>query len=420
MNNMRAKTTGRISYFSLVKRNRGFRLVWLGELVSFMGDWFSLLALYGVVQSMTDSTLALAGVVVGKMLPSFLVTPIAGPLADRFDRRRLMIFTDLVRAVLVLGFLAAYVWGQLWLLYVTLVLQTAFSGIFVPAKAAAIPRLTSKEELPVAMALSAGTWSVMLAVGAALGGVLTELVGFAGAFWLDGLTFLVSAWILKGLPEIPPEKKEDEEGSFWEGVRYIAKDSWLITLLTSKPLIMFQSAVILMLPVFGNGTFPAYRGPIWVGLLYAARGLGAFVGSVGSRHLTGDSVTGMRRAAPFALLLAGLSFGFVSWAPTYPLVALGVFCAALGSSTMWVFSSTMLQQSSEDRFRGRVFSLEWGSLTLLGALSSWGAGIAGDHGASERSIAWFIGVALMILAVCWGGLAWKTQPREPREEDGAA
>jgi MFS family permease len=150
-------------YVGLLVQNADFRRLWLGQVVSFFGDWFKMIALYTMVQEITDSTLAISGVMVGAMLPVFLVIPIAGPIVDRFDRRKVMLVTDVARSVLALGLLAAHWLESLTLLYGVLSAMVAFSGVFIPARTAIIPQVTSKEELPVAMALSGGTWSVMLA-----------------------------------------------------------------------------------------------------------------------------------------------------------------------------------------------------------------------------------------------------------------
>ncbi|MCO4744705.1 MAG: MFS transporter [Proteobacteria bacterium] len=399
------------SYWKLVTSNDNFRRVWLGEVVSFLGDWFSLIALYTVVQELTDSTTALAGVIVGKTLPIFLMTPIAGPLADRFDRRWILIGSDIGRAVLALGLMAAWQFESLPLLYTVLSLQMCFAGLFIPARTAVIAQVTDADELPVAMALSGGTWSVMLAFGAALGGLLTQIVGIHGAFLLDGLTYLLSVAFLWGLPSLPPEGKAGTERGFVDGLRYVGRSPWLATVLTVKPAMAVQSAVLVMLPVFGNGVFPKTAGPLFIGLLYSARGLGALLGSMGTRNLTGDSTRAMRLSLPVAFTGAAGSYVLIAWAPNLWVAALGFFLAAVGTGTIWVFTGTLAQRAADGPFRGRVFALEWGLMTLASAGSAWVAGVVVDAWSlSARQVALFMAVYMLVPALLWPIAAAKTSP----------
>ena len=199
-------------YLALVRTNRNYRLLWSGAIASFLGDWFNTIALYVIVQRLTGSPLALGAVFITKMLPFAIASPLAGLLVDRFNRRRLMIATDLLRAVTVIGFLAVDRAAELPLLYALISLQVIFSAVFITARLASIPNITSAEELPVANALSAATWSVILAIGAALGGLATDVLGTDAVFLLDSLTYLVSAFFI-WRTVIPQETDALEEGA---------------------------------------------------------------------------------------------------------------------------------------------------------------------------------------------------------------
>lgn len=164
------KRRGSVGYLELLRDNPNFRRLWLAEVASFLGDWFNTIALFTAVERLSGSTQAVVGVFVAKMLPIVAMTPLAGPLIDRFDRRRLLVMTDVARAVCALGLIVAYRAESLTLLMVLLVVMMCFSGIFIPAKTAVLPQLAPPPQLGAANALSGGTWSVMLAVGAALGG----------------------------------------------------------------------------------------------------------------------------------------------------------------------------------------------------------------------------------------------------------
>jgi len=158
-----------VSFSQLLRTNRNFRRIWIGEVASWLGDWFNTIAIYTLVQKLSGSPFALGLVFLTKLLPFAVASPLAGLLVDRFDRRRLMILADVVRAVLVLGFLLVRNADDLYLIYLLATLQVLLTAVFIPARSASIPNITSRAELLTANALSAATWSTLLAVGAALG-----------------------------------------------------------------------------------------------------------------------------------------------------------------------------------------------------------------------------------------------------------
>src|SRR2546429_8476341 len=191
-----------VGYLELLRGNRSFRMLWLGQVVSQMGDWFDTIAVYTIALTLTGSGRAVALIMVARFLPSVVMGPLSGVVADRFSRRAIMITADILRAVVVLGFLFVRRPDQMWLGYVLTVFQLSFSAFFEPAKTAAIPSIVSDRELVPANAIAAVTWSVMLTLGAAIGGFVTGLFGTNAAFIFDSLTFVASA-ILIGSVSFP-------------------------------------------------------------------------------------------------------------------------------------------------------------------------------------------------------------------------
>lgn len=393
------------SYLGLLTRNRDYRHVWLGEVVSFLGDWFQMIALYTIVQELSDSTRAVAMVLIAKTLPIFLVMPIAGPLIDRFDRRKLMIFTDVARAVCVFGLILAHRLGSLPLLFSVLVVLVAFSGVFVPTRLAVIPEVTKRHELPVAMALSGGTWSVMLAFGAAIGGLFTAWLGVQWSLVLDAGTYLLSGAILARLPPLPaparnPQAEQDGRG-FLDALRYLRGRVYLPAVLLVKAGMALSNGAMVLLPLFGNGVFPI-GGPAHIGLLYSARGMGALLGSMGVRRVVGDTPEIMQRALVFGYLGTGTALFALSQAPSFGWAAVGYLVAGVGNGMVWVFSGTLAQHATEPHVRGRLFSLEFGVMTLISASVSWTTGVADDLlGLDPRTIMACSGMVLLVPAMCW-------------------
>ena len=155
------ESTQPVGYIDLLKRNRSFRQLWLGQVVSQMGDWFDTIALYTIILNLTGSGRDVGLLLVARFVPSFFFGPLSGVVADRFSRRTIMIVTDVLRAVVVLGFLFVRRADQLWIIYVLTVLQLGLSTFFEPAKTAVIPSIVNDRELVAANAISSVTWSIM-------------------------------------------------------------------------------------------------------------------------------------------------------------------------------------------------------------------------------------------------------------------
>ena len=402
-----------LSYVQLLRQNPSFRRVWLGQVVSFFGDWFKTIALYTAVQELTDSAQALAAVLVFNLLPIFLMTPIAGPLADRIDRRKLMIGTDIARAVGALLLIGAHQLGSLALIFAVQFVMVCFSGIFIPARSAVIPQITEGEELPVAMALSGGTWSVMLALGAAAGGVVTAMVGVDWALLLDGAPYLRSGISLLGLPPQPPSESSSDRASagFWHGLRYLRARPYLSWVLSLKPMVGLATAAVAMIPLFGGGLFPASVGPMFIGLLYAARGTGALFGAMGVLRLTGDDPAVLRRWIPLGFLVSALAYVGLARVDSFAGAALMYLMGTIGTGMVWVFAGILGQIASDREYRGRVFSLEFGIMTLISSVASLIAGGLVDYtGLSAQEVVGGLGGVLVLPAVLWWGAMAALKP----------
>ncbi len=396
-------------YLALVRTNRNYRLLWGGSIASFFGDWFNTIALYVIVQRLTGSPLALGAVFITKMLPFAIASPLAGLLTDRFNRRRLMIGTDLLRALVVLGFLFIDRPAELPLLYVLLSTQVVLSAVFITARVASIPNITTAAELPVANALSAATWSVILAIGAALGGLTTDLLGTTAVFALDSATFLVSAWfVFKAV--IPQQTDEIAAGAtvgtalrdIVAGWRHIlerprvgriafAKAAWAVG----------GGGLVFMLALLGEGLFPAMPA-LGIGILYSIRGVGTGVGPIAARHFVPDERrwTAVIGASILACGLVYLVIALSVWHWWW--VALLVGLAHAPSGINWVFSTILLQRLTVDRFRGRVMATQWLLLTTIDSLSILAAALLLElGGVSLRT-----GILVFAIVEVLCGLAW--------------
>jgi MFS family permease len=397
----------RIGYLELLRRNRSFRCLWSGQIISFLGDWFNIIALYTIVGELSGSGRAIAGVMVAKMLPAFLVTPIAGPLVDRYDRRSLLIAMDVGRALLAIGLILAYRAGSLPALYACLTLMVAMTGIYFPARAAAVPQVTRPEELATANGLAGGTWSVMLAFGAALGGWVTARFGNDVALALDGVTFLVSASFVALVPRLPAPAghARQSDRTFLAGLKYLAHHPYLLALASLKPLMALGGGIVVLIPIFGTKVFPESGGPEWIGALYSARGLGALFGAVVLIRIFGETNRAMRRTMLGLYLLAAIAYSAMARAPGILGVAAFYLIGGIANGGVWVMSGTLLQREGDPRFLGRIFSLEYGGLMLMAAVSSWGAGVLLDSTAlGPRGVAGVYAALFLVPFAVWGAV----------------
>ena len=411
-NSQPLETNRPAGYIELLRGNRSFRQVWLGQVVSQMGDWFDTIALYTIILNLTGSGRAVGLLLVARFVPSFLVGSLSGVVADRFSRRSIMIVSDLLRAVVVLGFLFVRRADQLWIIYFLTVVQLALSTFFEPAKTAIIPSLVSDRELIAANAISSVTWSAMLTLGAAIGGVVTGWFGTDVAFILDALTYLLSAALIASVrvpKRQPREKSKLTVGRALgitqtiEGARYVMRRPRVLALLLVKPAWGLGGGILTLLAVFGEKIFPVGRSAATgIGVLFAARGIGTAVGPIVARRISGEGKKRMQVSIGIAFLIGGAFYMAFGWATSFVVALIVLGLAHTGGSILWVFSTVLLQRGVEDNFRGRVFAAELALLTLAMAISNYATGELLDRfGLSPRAVAIGIGALFVVPGVAW-------------------
>jgi MFS family permease len=370
-----ADSARRVGYIELVRTNTNYRRLWLGDVASLLGDWFNTIALYTLIERLTASPLALGLVFITKSLPFALASPLAGLIADRFDRRRLMIGADLLRAVIVLGLVLVSRPEHVVWIYVLGALQMIVGAVFTPARSASIPNITSPRELLTANALSAATWSAVLALGAALGGLVTEWIGEHAVFVIDSATYLVSAFLIWRCV-IPQEKETALPGSMIRTAHKQVVDGWRHmwrdprigrVALTKTAWAIGGGGLVYMLALFGETVLPAAPA-VGIGWFFAARGLGTGLGPVVMRAAEPD-----RRWWPtimgLGIAFTGLVYCLISQLHVFWLLVVLIMAAHSTSGANWVASTVLLQERTTDRYRGRVFATEWLTLTFVDSVS---------------------------------------------------
>src|SRR5215210_6803516 len=404
-------------YFGLLRVNRDFRMLWLGQVVSQLGDWFDTIALFTLVLRLTGSGRAVGLVLVARFLPSVVLGPLSGVLADRFNRRHIMIASDVARGLVVLGFLFVRSPEHVWLVYLLTILQLAFSAFFEPARSAALPSVVATRDLVAANAISSVTWSAMLTLGAAVGGPVTDWFGTDAAFVIDSVTYLVSAalvWSLR-LPRRPPRPKTPLTLSkalgvtdTLEGLRYVRSRPRVVALLLVKASWGLGGGILTLLPVFGEKVFRISLGgaaggaALGMSVLYAARGVGTALGPLLMRRFYGETRGRMQSAIGFSFVVAGAFYVLFGAEQSFGLAICWLAVAHMAGSVLWVFSTVLLQATVEDEFRGRVFAAELMLMTFTLAASNYATGEALDRfQISPRHVTVAIGLLFTLPGFAW-------------------
>ncbi len=417
-------------YAQLVRENANFRRLWGGNIVSLFGDWFNTIAIYRLIEELTGSPLALGAVFITKMLPLALASPIAGLIVDRLNRRRVMIVSDLVRAVIVLGFLLVGDAGDVWMIYLLTALQVMVSAVFMPAKSASLPNIVASGDLLTANALMSATWSTMLALGAAVGGIAVEALGPKAVFVIDSVTYLVSAWFIwrTVIPQ-DTEASEPTATPVRDGLRTIV-EGW--RRMRDRPSVgrialakaawgIGGGAPVFMLVLLAEALVPA-QPALGIGILYSARGLGTGLGPILARAWFPDQGR-WPALLGVCIALSGLGYVAVSQVGWLWVVAVLVVVAHAASGANWVLSTVLLQQRAEDRFRGRVFATDWLLVTLVESASVLVAALLLEYDVASLATIILVFALVQILT----GIVWMftVVPAERRAalsgvaEDGA-
>lgn len=412
---------GRVGYLDLVRENANYRNLWLGQVVSLLGDWFNLIASAALIASLTQSGLAVGGLFVIRMLAPFLVSPIAGVVADRYNRKVLLILTDLARAVIVLGFIFVREPAHVWILYVLTGIQLAVSGFFYPARSAILPDVVSQSELGAANALGSATWSIMLSLGAALGGFVAGSWGIYPSFIIDAGTFLVSAFFISRMKYHPSEIGTISGGSilvgvteYIDGIRYLVSQREILVVSLLKAANSLATGAFQVLQVYlaeriyviGEG------GSTSLGLMYALVGAGTGLGPIWARIMTRDEAPKMRIAIFLSFLVSFVGLALVAPFPAFWLVLLGTFLRGFGGGVNWVFSTQLLLQSVPKNVMGRVFSTEFAIMTLASAAAAYAGGWGIDqHTFPLNTVIWGMAAMVLIFGFLWAAWVLKNPKR---------
>ena len=386
--------------------NPNFRRLWFAELISRLGDGLTSLAVLVVIHRITGSVTALAGMAIVTSLPQLVFGLHAGVLADRLDRRRILIVSDVLRGLVVLSLVTIRRADQVPLFYALGLLQATVGVFFEPARAAFLPAIVEPGTLLAANALSQTARVGATMAGAALAGLLLTLPhGAAIAFGLDAASFWLSAVLVAAIPVVaralpaadaPRTRHLD---ALLEGIRHLFGSRVLVGLFLTFAIAMLGLGAVnvLFLPFL---TDELHGSTAVVGIARGAQMLGLLAGgavvSVFARRV-GPTTLVVAGICALGLAFAGLGLLHSPWLVVLVLAAIGACSSALTAGT-----GTLLQQRVPDALRGRLESSLDTLLVLVLMLAMAGAGVLGDRWGTRRVL--FLAGA----AVVFGGIvgAW--------------
>jgi MFS family permease len=424
------------SLLGLLSQNRNYRYTWMGQVVSETGDYFNNIAVFALVMEKGGSGLVVTGVMLSRAIPAVLAGPVAGVLLDRLDRKRIMIASDVVRAVVALAFLLTIHQPRPWLLYLLSAALMFASPFFTSGRAAILPDIASADELHTANSLTQTTQWATLTLGTLLAGFSAAGLGYGWAFVINSLSFVFSAWAIWHI-RAPREGGFRPSGAaagtgagarptgrlrgwqeYREGLAYMRSVPLMIGIaIISVGWAMGGGAAQILFALFGEQVF--HRGASGIGAIWGFAGIGLLAGGFAG-HVIGRRAgfAGYKRAVTISYILHGVAYMVFSQVPSFAAALIAMMFSRVGMAVTSVLNNSQLLRHTSDRFRGRVFatmeSLRWSVMIV----SMAAAGIASQF-VGPRTIGLVAGAFGLVTALAWAW--WDASGRlpEPGAEAGA-
>ncbi len=409
-------------FLNLLRRNRNYRYTWIGQVVSEVGDHFNNIAVFSLVMDTTGSGLVVSGVMLSRAIPAVMAGPLAGVLLDRMDRKRIMISSDLVRAVVALAFVATIHRRGPGLLYLLSALLMFASPFFTSGRTSILPTITSKEELHTANSLTQTTQWTTLTVGAMAAGLTAAKLGYHWAFVLNSLSFVFSAVCISRLgvkgsfraerSDLTEDRVVRPWHEYVDGLRYMKSAPLILGIaLVGVGWATGGGAAQILFTIFGDQVFK--RGPAGIGIIWSFAGVGLLAGGAFG-HFFGKRIrfATYKRTISICYVVHGGAYMLFSQMQHFWAALFFIALSRAGVAVSSVLNISQMLRHVPDEFRGRVFataeSLVWSTMMVSMAL----AGFASQyHG--PRTIGLVAGVLSSTTAIFWAWANWKGKLPEP-------
>jgi MFS family permease len=411
------------TFLELLRLNRNYRYTWMGQVVSEVGDHFNNIAVFALAMEITHSGLVVTGIMLARAVPAVTVGPLAGVLLDRFDRKRIMIASDLARAVIALGFILALTEKRTWLLYLFSALLMVASPFFTAGRSAILPTIASEDEIHTANSLTQTTQWTTLTVGTFLGATVIA-IGYKWAFVFNALSFVFSAWAIwslkapkgKGFRAERKDLTETEVVRPWheyrEGLRYMRSVPLVLGIvLLAVGWATGGGAAQILFTLFGEVVFNA--GAAGIGLIWGCAGVGLLIGGVLGNWFGKRLAFERYKQVVFVdYIVHGTAYVLFSRMQRLDLALVFIALSRASIAINSVMNYSYLLRTVSDQYRGRVFAtMETLTWTMM-MISMMGAGIASTH-YSPRTIGTVAGLLSSTTAIFWGWANWTGRLPQP-------
>jgi MFS family permease len=413
-------------FLELLRQNRNYRYTWMGQIVSEIGDHFNNIAVLALALALTHSGLVVSGIMLARAIPAVAVGPIAGVVLDRFDRKRIMIASDLIRAVVALGFILTVTSQRIWVLYLCSALLMVASPFFTAGRSAILPTIADPDEIHTANSLTQTTQWMTLTLGAFLAATVIT-IGYKWAFVFNAFSFLFSAWAIWNLRSpkgtgfrVSKDLTEAEVVRPWheyrEGLRYMASVPLVLAIvLLSVGWATGGGAAQILFALFGEIVFRA--GAAGIGAIWGCAGLGLVVGGVVGNWIGKRlSFEGYKLTVFVDYIVHGAAYVLFSQMRRFDLALIFIALSRASMSVNSILNYSYLLHTIPNQYRGRVFAtMETLTWTMM-MLSMMGAGIASTH-YSPRTIGTVAGLLSSTTAIFWGWANWTGRLPRPEPAD---
>jgi MFS family permease len=406
-------------FTDLLRDNRNYRYTWTGQIVSEVGDHFNNIAVMSLAMTHANPGLVVTGVFLARAIPMLGAGPVAGVLLDRMNRKRVMIASDIVRAVIALGFILCLYQQTIWLMYVLSALLMFASPFFTSGRASILPSIATPGELHTANTMTQTTSWASLTIGAFLG-AKGVTYGYVWAFGFNALSFVISALCISRLRRAGGFRAEGSRkqhpatgfAQYREGLRYMRATPLVAAIaMISVGWASGGGAAQILFSLFGEKVF--HVGASGIGIIWGCAGIGLLIGSsIAYRLGKRLSFRGYKQTIPIVYVIHGGAYVLFSQMPTlaWACVFIAISRAAVAISA--VLNYSQLLHYVEDRFRGRVFatleSLTWSMMMV----SLMAAGTA-TMKYSPRTIGAWAGTISSLTALFWWWADWSGKLPEP-------
>jgi MFS family permease len=411
------------AFTGLLRSNRNYRFTWAGQVVSEVGDHFNNIAVMSQAMQHANPGLVVTGVFLARAVPMLAAGPIAGVLLDRLDRKRVMIASDVTRAVIALGFILCIHRQSPLLLYLLSAALMFASPFFTAGRNSILPRIATPDELHTANTMTQTTSWASLTAGAFLGAVGAQY-GFRVAFGFNALSFVISALCISqlklagGFRPVRTEDQKRESGVFQyvtqyrDGVRYMRSTPLVFGIaMVSVGWASGGGAAQILFSLFGEKVFNA--GPMGIGVIWGFAGVGLLVGgAIAYRLGKRISFVQYKRTIAIAYVIHGGAYIVFSQMPTIAWACVFIVISRAAIAVSAVLNFSQLLRHVEDRYRGRVFatfeSLQWATM-MISMMAAGAATIV----YSPRTIGAWAGVVTSMTAIFWTWANWTGRLPEP-------